>query len=81
MIHDLYLRAHIVPEKASDQKKGVTNRRRPPKWPEQALVFDTETALDIKQTLNFGVWRFCQRQGTVYIPYPRGNLLSRRASR
>jgi hypothetical protein len=72
MIHDLYLRAHIVPEKASDQKKGLTNRPRPPKWPEYALVFDTETEIDLKQTLNFGVWRFCQLQGPAYITIQEG---------
>ncbi len=72
MIHDLYLRAHIVPEKASDQKKGLTTRSRPRKWPEYALVFDCETTLDLNQTLNFGIWRFCQLQDKEYVVIQEG---------
>jgi hypothetical protein len=74
MIHDLYLRAHIlVPGKTSEQAEQSTKRSRSPKlWPDYALVWDTETTLDLEQTLNFGVWRFCQLQGTEYVAVQEG---------
>jgi hypothetical protein len=57
MIHDLYLRAHIVVSAdTSEQPEQSANRSRSPKpWPDYALVWDTETTLDLEQTLNFGV--------------------------
>lgn len=74
MIHDLYLRAHIVVSgNKSDCVERKTKRPRSPKlWPDYALVWDTETALDLEQTLNFGVWRFCQLQGTEYVAVQEG---------
>jgi hypothetical protein len=41
-------------------------------WPDYALVWDTETTLDLEQTLTFGVWRFCQLQGTEYVALQEG---------
>ena len=41
-------------------------------WPEYALVWDTETTLDLEQTLTFGVWRFCRLAGTEYIALQEG---------
>ncbi len=74
MIHDLYLRAHIVVPGAQDEEKGQpTKRSRAPKlWPDYALIWDTETMLDLQQTLNFGVWRFCQLVGTEYVAVQEG---------
>lgn len=74
MIHDLHLRAHIVsPETASEEVKQPPKRRGPPKlWPEYALVWDTETLLDLEQALTFGVWRFCRLQGSDYIALQEG---------
>ena len=76
MIHDLYLRAHVVihPEtKTQEQEEAKAKRSRSPKlWPDFALVWDTETTLDLEQTLNFGVWRFCQLQGTEYVAVQEG---------
>src|SRR5713226_4191104 len=72
MTHDLYLRAHIVVSgKTSDQAEQST-KRSPRLWPDYALVWDTETLLDLEQTLNFGVWRFCQLQGTEYVAIQEG---------
>ena len=67
-IHDLYLRAHIVVSgNTSEQVESSAKRSRTPKlWPDHALVWDTETMLDLNQTLNFGVWRFCELHGTEY---------------
>jgi hypothetical protein len=74
MIHDLYLRAHIVVSgDTEEQAEQPPKRSRSPKlWPEYALVWDTETSLDLEQTLNFGVWRFCQLQGTEYVAVQEG---------
>src|SRR6266566_5144818 len=74
MIHDLYLRAHIVVsgEKNEQTEKPLKHSRSPKTWPDYALVWDTETALDLEQTLNFGVWRFCQLQGTEYVAVQEG---------
>ena len=74
MIHDLYLRAHIVvsdkTNEPAEQSKKPSRSIKP--WPEFALVWDTETTLDLEQTLNFGVWRFCQLQGTEYVTVQEG---------
>src|SRR5690348_7432034 len=68
MIHDLYLRAHVVMPAGDDkQAKQAKKRSRLPKlWPDYALVWDTETMLDLEQALNFGVWRFCELRGSEY---------------
>ena len=75
MIHDLYLRAHVVVSReANDHKEKPAKRPGFPKlWPDYALVFDTETAiLDLNQPITFGVWRFCQLQGTEYVAVQEG---------
>jgi hypothetical protein len=74
VIHDLYLRAHtVVSGDASEQSEQPPKRSRSPKlWPDYALIWDTETTLDLQQTLNFGVWRFCQLQGTQYVAVEEG---------
>ena len=74
MIHDLYLRAHIVVSgEGNEQEEQSAQRSRLPKqWPDYALVWDTETTLDLEQKLNFGVWRFCQLQGTEYAAVQEG---------
>ena len=74
MIHDLYLRAHIVAtgEKEKQAEKPLKRSRSPKLWPNYALVWDTETMLDLNQTLNFGVWRFCQLVGTEYVAIQEG---------
>ncbi|MBZ5526815.1 MAG: hypothetical protein LAN71_02795 [Acidobacteriia bacterium] len=74
MIHDLYLRAHIVV--SGDKKKQAEQPAKrlgsPKLWPDYALVWDTETSLDLEQTLNFGIWRFCQLRGTEYVAVQEG---------
>src|ERR1700730_9587845 len=74
MIHDLYLRAHIVVpgDKEAQAEQQAKPSRSPKPWPEYALVWDTETLLDLEQTLNFGVWRFCQLRGTGYVALQEG---------
>jgi len=72
MIHDLYLRAHIVVSDDASKQAEHSTKRSPKPWPDHALVWDTETTLDLEQTLNFGVWRFCQLQGTEYVAVQEG---------
>lgn len=73
MIHDLYLRAHVVVHGGNDEKDDSARRPRSPKvWPDYALVWDTETTLDLQQRLNFGVWRFCQLQEREYVTIQEG---------
>lgn len=74
MLHDLYSRAHVVVSgDTGEAAEQPAKRSRPPKpWPDYALVWDTETTLDLEQTLNFGVWRFCRLQGTEYVTVQEG---------
>jgi len=57
--HDIFLRALAVP---ADQKKKL-KRGKPAgggaKWPDHALVFDTETRISADQSLTFGTYRLC----------------------
>jgi hypothetical protein len=79
MLHDLYLRAHVVVSgDASDHKEKRATRLGFPKlWPTYALVFDTETAiLDLNQPLTFGAWRFCELQGSEYVAIQEGIFYS-----
>jgi hypothetical protein len=78
MIHDLYMRAHIVVSgDANEHAEQPAKRSRSPKlWPDYALVWDTETSLDLEQTLNFGVWRFCQLRGKEYVAAQEGIFYS-----
>ena len=41
-------------------------------WPDNALIWDTESTLDLDQKLNFGIWRFCALQDGVYVPLQEG---------
>jgi hypothetical protein len=74
MINDLYLRAHtVVPETTDQEEKPSPKRARSPKpWPEYALVWDTETTLDLEQKLTFGIWRFCQLEAGEYVAIQEG---------
>jgi hypothetical protein len=58
--HDIFVRAH-APSPRSEWR-----RKRPEKWPEFALVFDTESTIDPKQKLTFGCYRRCQFVGDRY---------------
>jgi hypothetical protein len=74
VLHDLHLRAHVVVsggKKAREKKRRVSTRT-PKLWPDYALVWDTETTLDLEQTLNFGIWRFCELRDGVYVSIQEG---------
>ncbi len=61
---DIFLRAHTV---TGTHKERKNKKSAPPKWPDQVLVFDTETTTDTAQDLLFGVYRLCERRGDVYL--------------
>jgi hypothetical protein len=58
MKHDIYLRCHthILDEEPSKKMGG----RKPPPLPKHVLVLDTETTTDVRQSLNFGAYQFCE---------------------
>src|SRR5438552_14010334 len=74
--HDIFLRALAVSDKektlavpdkekkhkGKHKRSAITN-----KWPEYALVFDTETRITADQSLTFGVWRRCQLMDGSYV--------------
>ena len=75
MLHDLHLRSHVVVlgNERKQGQKSVAIPSHPPKlWPNYALVWDTETTLDLEQKLNFGVWRFCKLEGAEYVSIQEG---------
>jgi len=59
--HEIFVRAHtVVPE------KGRPDRPSPKKWPDDVLIFDTETTIDTAQKLNVGVYRRCKLGAAGY---------------
>jgi len=67
---DIFLRSHVV---AVDPREQLISDYNEPKWPEYALVFDTETTLDPKdQSLLFGFYRVCRLQGGAYLCVEEG---------
>jgi hypothetical protein len=61
---DIFLRSHVV---EVDPKEPLVSDYNEPKWPEYALVFDTETTLDPKdQSLLFGFYRVCRLRDKAY---------------
>jgi hypothetical protein len=74
VLHDLHLRAHVVVSgrKSARERKSKASSRTPKLWPDHALVWDTETTLDLEQKLNFGIWRFCELRGGNYVSLQEG---------
>ena len=73
---DIYLRAHTA--KHSDKVHERRTRCDPPvpKWPEHALIFDTETRTDVHQELMFGFYRICNLVGDAYLCESEGIVYS-----
>jgi|CZKJ01.1.fsa_nt_gi hypothetical protein len=65
-VHDLFLRAHAVAADKQDKQKHSANVGNEPKWPQHALVFDTETRITADQSLTFGVYRLCKLVEDTY---------------
>ena len=67
---DVFFRSHVVEVDAKEPRIGTYDE---PKWPDYALVFDTETTLDPKdQALLFGVFRVCRLIGNSYVCVEEG---------
>src|SRR5580704_9462909 len=64
IFHDIFLLAYAVDEKNEPTRKTWIDSD--PKWPEHALIFDTETRITADQSLTFGVYRLCKRAGKKY---------------
>src|SRR5258707_14169950 len=65
--HDIFLRAYAVAtDKQTDHNKRTSRTTNGPKWPEHALVFDTETRITADQSLTFGVYRICKLVNNNY---------------
>lgn len=66
----IFLRAHTrVKNEKSRTNNGRTKLR---KWANFALVFDCETTLDVRQSLTFLWWRFCELKNGVYVCQQEG---------
>ena len=59
-VHDIFVRAYAVATKEKKERKKASRKVEDPKWPEHALVFDTETRITADQSLTFGVYRRCE---------------------
>ncbi len=58
--HDIFLRAYAKRARENKQRKRNASADDAEKWPEFALVFDTETRITADQSLTFGVYRVCK---------------------
>src|ERR1051326_4724030 len=59
-VHDVFLRAYAVPTLTKKERKAIHAKKELEKWPERALIFDTETRITADQSLTFGVYRLCE---------------------
>src|SRR5258705_3329144 len=73
---DIYLRAHTTKETDKAREKQKRSDSSVPKWPEHALIFDTETRTDVHQDLMFGFYRVCRLVGDVYLCESEGIVYS-----
>ena len=73
--HDIFLRAYAVTADKKQKRKRSANAGDDSKWPEHALVFDTETRITADQSLTFGVYRRCALGDDGLQSHGRGNFL------
>jgi hypothetical protein len=56
--HEIYLRSHTrILDQSSENRRGIARRSPDLRY---VLLLDTETTTDAKQSLNFGVYQFCE---------------------
>ena len=74
MDHEIFLRCHTCILDEEPLEKTGTKKSQP--LSKYVLVLDTETTIDALQSLNFGVYQFCElgSDGT-YRPHGRGDIL------
>ncbi len=66
----IYLRAHT--EIAHDKRRWNGHKKQPLKYPEHALVFDSETLLDTSQAFILGVYQICHWEENAYVSVEEG---------
>ncbi len=59
-VYDIFVRAYAIATKEKKERKRASRKNDGPKWPQHALVFDTETRITADQSLTFGVYRLCE---------------------
>ncbi len=60
-VHDIFVRAYAIAMVGKKERKRTPRaNQEAQKWPEDALVFDTETRITADQSLTFGVYRLCE---------------------
>ena len=70
-IHDIRVRAHTIVSQKESRPNRLT-RSAPAKWPDEILVFDTETTIDSHQELTFGAFRRCKLSSDGYVSVSEG---------
>ena len=65
-VHDIFLRAYAIAAESKKKRKPAVFTKDDPKWPELALVFDTESRITADQSLTFGVYRLCRLVKDIY---------------
>ena len=63
---DIVLRAHTVAPARAKRERKRQRQRAVDRWPQTALVFDTETTTDTEQALTFGSFRCCVLRDDEY---------------
>ncbi len=71
---DIFLRAYAVAVDDTEKRKPKCPARADwdSKWPEHALVFDTESRITADQSLTFGVYRRCKIVDGCYVVLEEG---------
>ena len=65
MTQEIYLRAHTVA--STGKRKKNRDSKCITIWPDRILIFDTETTIDARQDLTFGVYWLCELINGKYI--------------
>lgn len=75
---DIFLRAHTakIVQKQPRKSKRTKKMSLPEKWPERALIFDTETRTTLDQRLTFAIYRICRLAGDKYLCEEEGLVYS-----
>jgi hypothetical protein len=63
---DIFVRAHTVALARVKRERKRKRQSAADRWPQTALVFDTETTTDTEQALTFGSFRCCVLRGDEY---------------
>jgi hypothetical protein len=65
-VHDIFLRAYIVPANQKGKRGRKPKEDNSLSWPKHALIIDTESRITPDQSLTFGVYRLCTLVDDIY---------------